>query len=308
MTQRAEQTADPNRLAALRPRTVWDIGDDAFDLYRSHFTRFASVVGVVFVPTSLLIAFWTTTWLRPYMRNPEDPSAWLFPMAGGAMLTLPLTAITRILYTGAAAAAVEDILSGRNATLGSVYRRTFSRFFPLIGGALIVGLISSIGLCGTQLVYNLIYSFFAFVPMLIMLEKLNIPAAISRSQQIVSGQFGRTFGLLMLLSALEWVAGIGIGLAAQGGVSLLPHAKDLASVETRNIILTQAVQAVGTLLAAPITPIAMTLLYYDLRVRREGLDMEAEAAEIGFPLAPDAFGGVVHPKIPKGAAGGAYRP
>ena len=55
------------------------------------------------------------------------------------------------------------------------------------------------------------------------------------------------------------------------------------------------------LLLLPLPAIATTLLYYDLRVRREGLDVEAEAAAWGVPLAPDPFGGVLNPKQPKPA-------
>jgi hypothetical protein len=37
-------------LADLRPRTVWEIVDDAFDLYRERFALFASLAATVYVP------------------------------------------------------------------------------------------------------------------------------------------------------------------------------------------------------------------------------------------------------------------
>ena len=44
------------------------------------------------------------------------------------------------------------------------------------------------------------------------------------------------------------------------------------------------------MLFAPLYGIAITLLYFDIRVRREGLDIVALAERIEHPLAPDPFG------------------
>jgi hypothetical protein len=62
--------------------------------------------------------------------------------------------------------------------------------------------------------------------------------------------------------------------------------------ETQEQLLSQAMQSVAGLLIAPVQGIALTLLYFDLRVRREGLDIVAQATEQGYRLAPDPFGDI----------------
>ena len=45
-------------------------------------------------------------------------------------------------------------------------------------------------------------------------------------------------------------------------------------------VLNQVVAAVVTILLEPISAIARTLLYYDLRVRKEGFDLELMARQL----------------------------
>jgi hypothetical protein len=80
-----------------------------------------------------------------------------------------------------------------------------------------------------------------------------------------------------------------LDLLLEGASYLIPSLKggDVAARQMREFAVKQAAESLGDILIAPLAPIAVTLLYYDLRVRREGLDIEAQAAVIGYPLAPD---------------------
>jgi hypothetical protein len=50
---------------------------------------------------------------------------------------------------------------------------------------------------------------------------------------------------------------------------------------TQNATLLSVLGALTTLVLYPVWPVVATVLYYDLRVRKEGLDLEVLAGELG---------------------------
>ena len=49
---------------------------------------------------------------------------------------------------------------------------------------------------------------------------------------------------------------------------------------TRKTLATVVLGSLGSVLVYPLVPIVATLMYYDLRVRREGLDLELMADDL----------------------------
>jgi hypothetical protein len=57
-------------------------------------------------------------------------------------------------------------------------------------------------------------------------------------------------------------------------------------------VISQILRSLATLALIPVTGIATTLLYYDHRVRREGIDFDEQARAQNIEMAPDYFGGI----------------
>ena len=99
-------------------------------------------------------------------------------------------------------------------------------------------------------------------------EDLGVNAAMRRSKMLASGRKGRIFLSLLLVYALQIVAG---GLQ-------LPFVLIAATTRGAEHVILQAAQLlisfVAPALGTPIAAIALTLLYVDERVRREGYDIE----------------------------------
>ena len=292
-----------SRLSDLRPRTVWDVVDDAFDLYRENFSLFAGIAAVVSVPFQVFQIFWSSLWFRSLLGSTgSDPSqafGALFTFFAGMMVIMPLSLLVTAWQSGAVAIAVEDRLSGHASSTASVYRRVFRRGMPLLGASLLVGLMAlaiSAVTCGIGVLIISVY--YAFIAQAVVLENRGATAAGRRSRDLVGGYGGKVFGLIMLLGLVTMVLTLGITAVMEVITSLVPFFKtgDQATQQMRELVLGQVAQALGVILLAPLGPIAITLQYYDLRVRREGLDIEAQATEMGVPLAPDAFGGVLNPR------------
>ncbi|MBC8143476.1 MAG: hypothetical protein H7Y38_18765, partial [Armatimonadetes bacterium] len=292
-------------LADLKPRTVWEITDDAFDLYREHFVLLGGVSAVIFAPALLLLStagveafgnFLDATGSRTATRDAAIGFAWLYPLLAAAYVT----------HFGATALAVRDYLTGETPTIISVYKRTFRHFFPLLVIALMVGLLAFISTC-TYIGPLLVGAYYSFSAHGIVLEDRRIVDSVKRSRQIAGAYFGKSFGLLCLMGFIALALTGGAIAVVALGFTFVP--KDITATPPnggRSIsdyiqLLTAGLMAV---LIAPLPAIATTLLYYDLRVRREGLDIESEAQAWDVALAPDPFQGVLNPKIPKPKKGG----
>jgi hypothetical protein len=132
----------------------------------------------------------------------------------------------------------------------------------------------------------------------VVLERIAPVPAIKRSWQLTYGSFWRLFGILILTWIVVTVASevmtipFNIVGALISGGSASPFASGTS-------VAALIVGAIGTILAATVTrPISAgvnVLLYLDLRMRREGLDLTLREAAQNQSLTGDEFAGVWRP-------------
>jgi hypothetical protein len=294
----------------LRPRIVRDILDDAFDLYREKFTLLAGVSAVAYVPA---ISTALAVLIGPFAEfvksasgsgtNSADASfAFFLQFIGISILVLPLFAIAQIMQTGATCIVVEDRLMGRGTTIVSAWRRMLQRIGPLIATAIVTGLLSLVlGAILSGIGTYLVLTMTLFAAQVIVLEGQGMRGSLSRSWNLASRSFGKSLGFLLLthlLGTFLWV-GLCTLIFTIEGIVVPEDASEPARNSAQMFALTLSILGISLLLVAPITGIGATLLYYDLRVRREGIDIEAAAEEMGYPLAPDPFGGTRENPVPR---------
>jgi hypothetical protein len=95
---------------------------------------------------------------------------------------------------------------------------------------------------------------------------------MARSWRLVRGAYWRTLGIIVLLDLLVGIIALVIAVILSLPAAAL-HGDASLAVDT-------AAQAVGLVLATPITLITVVLLYYDRRIRREAFDIEMLAATL----------------------------
>lgn len=297
----APATISPaSRLSELRPRTVWDVVDDAFDLYRENFALFAGVSALVLAPAQLMTIVGTTGWARGLVAaqtNPEQALGSLLGTFAVLGLSIPFDAFARVWQTGAIARAAEDRLGGEQNSVSvlQTWRRTLSgrRAGALFLAALAVALtMLGVGMLTCFVGVFVVQVVWAFVAQAVVLEGRPAGEALGRSRALVTGYGWRVFGLILLLGLMVVILSGGVAAIMRIVAAFVPYFNqgDQATQQLRRLLAEQVVQALSATLLAPITPIALTLQYYDLRVRREGLDVEVQAEQIGYPLAADPFG------------------
>ena len=139
-----------------------------------------------------------------------------------------------------------------------------------------------------------------------IIENLGPVEAIRRSWRLVEGYSWRTFGLIIVLGILNTVVSLGPA-ALIAGLAALFIRDNLALQQT----ISGAVTVLATMFYIPLQLTAITLYYFDLRVRKEGFDLEAAMSQYYAPYGQSGYAqnsgwpGGQYPQAQAGA-GGAY--
>jgi uncharacterized membrane protein len=153
--------------------------------------------------------------------------------------------------------------------------------------------------------FLLFFAFTAFALWMLLCLSMAFPAsvveqsspwsAIKRSYALSKGTRGRIFLLFLLGSALGWILALGISIPIFIAIALIPGAGGPQHAQMMGEIvmftwygLWFAVQA----FTKPVYGIALTLFYFDQRIRNEGFDIEWMMQKTGLvpapPLTPEA--------------------
>ena len=110
-----------------------------------------------------------------------------------------------------------------------------------------------------------------FTSQTIMAEGAGAWESLARSWRLTEGSFWRIVGYMLLIMLLMY-------LLAALPVFVVTFAAGIAGLDQQvQLIITTCASAVLSVIVTPFSMIAYTLLYYDLRVRKEGFDLEQQA-------------------------------
>lgn len=298
----------------LRPLSLGELLDRAFLLYRRNFWLFAGIMVIpscVFMPMQFFM-----------LRSRGVPFPWNkpSPQAQTPGYTFGILFVYWIIYAVAQAAttyAVADAYLGRLSTIREAYGKIRGRFWRLIGVTLNVGLrifglmlllLVLAGFAGGILAAvmtrgNAVPSTFAVLIIVafvvvglaivvwlsmryaislpaVLLEDISGRAAIRRSVQLSRGRRGQIFvavllGIVVMYSvALLFQGPFYAGIAVMGIKGQLPNW----------MVLGLSVSSViGGTIAGPLLMIILVLCYYDLRIRKEGFDLQHMMTSLPAP-------------------------
>ena len=269
----------------LRPLGVGDLLDEVIRLYRNHFLLLAGISAVVVAPLALLEYLWRTFLVHPEtLAHPGQlPSIWAESGVWSVLSWLANVAVNlAITY------AVSEIYLGRKPTVGSAFAGGLGRFGSAAGLAILLGLaagLMAVTIVGIPFAIYFgvcwILSFQAFV-----LEGLGIRVAMSRSRALVRGNWWRVLGIAVLIGIIGIILALVIGLLGGALDLVLFFARSSGFGLALLSVLSFMVNVAAEVFTTPIWYCGAVLLYYDLRVRKEGFDLELMAREMGAPPAP----------------------
>lgn len=228
-----------------------------------------------------------------------------------------LQGLSVVVLSGVLIMAVSEAVLGRKPSVRQVWAVVRRRLLPLIGLSLLTALIAIlsiavlvgpglgllavsgtaaavalvIGVPAAVAVTTLISVRLAFAAPALLLENLGVLASLRRSWRLVKGSWWRVLGVLLLSTIIAAIAN-GILQAPWAVISTVVAAAVApdsatstgASSITTGLVITTVIGNIGRVIAsavtAPFSAAVTALLYIDLRIRREGLDVAlARAAE-----------------------------
>jgi uncharacterized membrane protein len=175
---------------------------------------------------------------------------------------------------------VSDSYLGKEATVGEAMKTLLTRGVPVLVAFVTLGLVLLLG-CALCVVPGVLFMlvwmiWFPLTSQVIVVENLGPFVALSRSKQLASGNVGKVLALGLVLWLLTMLVS---GLLGQVGGLIGRLA--LPDRKLEQVVVSQVSQSIGQILAMPISSIAMILLYYDLRIRKEGFDLQMLAQTLG---------------------------
>ena len=275
----------------LRPMGIGDILDEAFHLFRSNFALLAGVCAVIYVPFYVLVAI-------------------IGASVGGSIgpTIVQMAAVVRAIFfdfliTGALTYAVSQAYLGHITSVSDSYRFIGRRFwraiktqllasitvmlpfmviaflaailFPLIarsgsGSASIVATIILIPLIAIAIFFTIRMAvrFIVVLPVFIV-EGIGGSAALKRSYGLVAGFGLKAFVISviaqLIISILQSIVVMPVRFISTGPIG---------------IAIGAVLDGVTSSVLVPIIAIVYILIYYDLRIRKEGFDLEILAQEL----------------------------
>lgn len=282
-----------------RPMTTTDLFDEAFDLYKKNFGILMSITAIIYVPSVGLFSHYFVQWASNYLSTVVSNSnglpstdqlfGFIGPYLGRIALIAPPYALMFGLMVGALSAAISARYHYREATLVESFRRGLIAAIPV--GILILFWVGLIWV-GTMLCYvpGLIVAYFSTLNLLSAQasvdERLgNVFKAATRSRKLAAGETMRIAGAAILLTVLT-AALLGtvygvlnslLALLVQFALPLIPM------LEAHQDVADQIALNLTIMLLIPFAVIVCSMLYYDMRIRKEGYDMEILARSLGYP-------------------------
>jgi hypothetical protein len=292
--------SDPS---AFKPKNFGQIIGDSLAAYLIEIAEYIAIASIVIIPVALCSgALWA---LGDFARTAAD--GWsnlerdLVAVLPYAVGTLLLSVFAYPLMQGALIHATEQKRLGQSISIRQAYLSALRHAGRLIGTWLVTSLLVLL------MMASLFFLFFAllegfgwlyvlsavlaiglpfaiyftikwlFVLQMVMLEESRVIQSLPRSSALVSGNWWRSLGIWVLLSlAPAFVLGIPVSFL----LSLWEDPNGFAIIVLRGIF--------PALIVVPLSTVAQTLLYSDLRARRQQYISQIMGGGVEVPAAPKA--------------------
>jgi hypothetical protein len=244
----------------LRPLSTGEILDGALTLLRRHFRL--------------------VLWISLACEGIPSVMDVYLDLAGGggqhsglALLDRILSAIGAMLVTGATVRVVSEAYLGRTPRLRDALGFAGDKLGAIFGANFMSGILTALALLALVVPGIVVACGYSVAAQVAALETPgSAGAALSRSWSLTKGFRAKALVLWLVSVCLVLVVFLGAGvlgglLAALGG-----------ALEAAVAVFA----AFASLLVYPVISFVFTLFYYDLRVRKEGFDLEVLATQLGL--------------------------
>lgn len=294
-------------------RSFLEILDRIYRIYRDNFLTFAGLSALIIIPISILSTLIGQSYIEMQTsslfgsRQRTDSSVILYSCILAGILPL----VQSVLINGLFTYATSESHLGRKLSILQIFSEGRGRlvrlalgfflFYFLMGlGLVVLGFILSLSgvseLCALfnlaliplfgALIYIAVCINAFIAPILILEEGISIATGLNRAFALAKSRFWSVFGLMLAIGLINLI--ITTAFTAFLGW-LVPDTYDslfqtgYGWTNILNLVVTTSIN----ILLVPVHPIGMTLIYYDIRIRLEGLDLALEALDKPNPRPRD---------------------
>lgn len=308
----------------IRPLSTSQVLDRTFSLYRQNFLLFAGIAAVP--PALLLLGqlgFLAAGSASVLSRRPELQIAGIVAAVLTGIVLVGLWVLGYALATGASVFAVTRVHLGHSTSIAEAYKLMFPSTGTILGivvlefvavsGAVIavmVAIVVPLVLLGvvsagrppaaSGLLAVLIFLFvFPFIIALVLfltakfslavpaavVERLDVIDSLKRSWMLSNGSVLRLILVIVLAAIISFALAAALSIPYLIGIALAVKTKDPSRL-LPFVIWQYVADFISRSLAFPIATIAVTLIYYDERVRKEAFDLQLMMEAISPPPPP----------------------
>jgi hypothetical protein len=247
----------------LRPLSLGKLLDETFNIYRQNFLLF---IGISAIPNLALLL------LKLVLEGAGFSGAKATGFAALPVFLATLGAATFVgsIVTAATTFAVSDIYLDTPTSMMACFSRVSGKALRVIYTSFAVGLIIGFGflLCIIPGIY--LAGMYGIAIPAVVLENITGSESLTRSSTLTKDSVGRIIVIYFLTTIFTacMVVALETGVAALG-LTAFHDARRFSGQLFQEVIST-----LGGILFGPITAIALTLAYYDQRVRKEAFDID----------------------------------
>jgi len=261
----------------FEPMSVGQILDAAIWIYRRNFVRFVVIASIVQVPLAVVSVVVTRIVQSAIVTTPEAQFETGFAVRmAESLVTLFVAIMGEAIAKAALVTTVSESYLGREMTAMESFRLVLSRAGAVIAAGLLVALLVAIGTLVFIVPGILLALWLALTIPAVMLERRGPVGAMRRSRWLLAGNLGKIFVLSVVVFLMGLILWSSIALGGRLLSEYVAGGNEMASV-----VITHLARLIASILALPIGAGAATLLYYDLRIRKEGLDLEMLVPTLG---------------------------
>ncbi|MEJ5866165.1 hypothetical protein WDV85_00255 [Pseudokineococcus sp. 5B2Z-1] len=225
--------------------------------------------------------------------------------AGVDPVTGVVSLVATTVLTGLLVLSVSGSVIGRTVPAGELWRRVRGRVLALVGLALLTNVVpavlvllgaglgalllltgsTSAGVVGIVLGTLLgvaaavwLTVSWSLAAVALLLEGRGVVSALGRSTRLVRGTFWRVLGVLLLTFVLSSIATSVLVVPAGLVAGVIQVAASGGAADAAALFITLLLSTVASVLVQPFVSAVRALLYTDLRIRQEGLDVELARA------------------------------
>lgn len=273
----------------LKPLSAGQILDRGIRLYRNNFLTFIGIIAIMQIPLVIVTLIFDLSLLG------ELPG---IAVISGIIIIIISAFLTQF-GTAAITLAVSDNYLGNPITIIGAYKQVRQTWWTLLGATFLLGLLliavllicfvpfALIQICGwIPAVPGIgLFAFFAYVVLpliapVVVLEGQRATSSIYRSWHLARRRFWWILGFFLLLALFNFLIVEG---PTQVITFLLNFAISMELSAELIVLLPQITSTILSIIYLPLEMACITLLYFDLRVRTEGLDLailaSADSAE-----------------------------